>query len=116
MPVKSSSILFLGNGYNHVKSKSSESKGQSYKHSERFLTILLLVIKYIKILNHEIKRHHLMGIFRTLSPTTEYAFFKKHFMECFKKIDHILDYEPSLKNFCETSIILTTFSDNKKNF
>lgn len=37
-------------------------------------------------------------------------------MDFFKKTDHILDYEPSLKKFCETSIILTTFSDNKKNF
>ena len=37
-------------------------------------------------------------------------------MECLKKIDHILDYEPSLKNFCETSVILTTFFDKKKKF
>lgn len=59
-----------------------------------------------------------MGIFRTLFPPSHQriCIFKKHFMEFFKKTDHILDYEPSLKKFCETSIILTTFSDNKKNF
>lgn len=58
-----------------------------------------------------------MGIFRTLSPPVpSISAFLKTFHGIFQKIDHILDYEPNLKKFCETSIILTTFSEQQENF